>query len=63
MNRIIVDRGVVKRLSYEIGCSERTVRDALRFCTDGQQPNLIRLKAVRDYGGVVIRKKLRPLHT
>lgn len=52
MQRILMKHGTSIKLSQEMGVSDRTVREALRFATEGQQPDLIRQKAVRDYGGI-----------
>lgn len=57
MNKIIVDRGVQTKLAKDIGCSTRSVQNALRFVTEGEQPDLIRIKAIRDYNGVLIKRK------
>lgn len=43
--------GTITKLATELGVNERTVRQALRFATEGEQPDLIRQKAVLNYGG------------
>lgn len=48
--RILYPRGTVPALAKRFGVSEVTVRSALRFATEGEQPNLIREAAIRDFG-------------
>ena len=57
MQKIIVDYGVQKKLAKEIGCSTRSIQSALRFVTEGEQPDLIRIKAIRDYKGILIKRE------
>lgn len=59
MQKIIVDYGVQKKLAKDVGCSTRSVQSALRFVTEGEQPDLIRVKAIRDYNGLLIKKPSR----
>ncbi len=54
MQKILMKHGTSIKLAREMGVSDRTVRDALRFVTEGEQPDLIRKKAVSEYGGVPI---------
>lgn len=51
--RIIVPTGNVKRIAAEIGVSGQAVRNALRFITEGEQPDRIRKEALENYGGAV----------
>lgn len=51
--------GTSIKLAKEMGVSDKTVRDALRFATEGEQPDLIRKKAVKEYGGIPIDLKTR----
>lgn len=44
--------GTIIKLAKEMGLNEKTVREALRFVTEGEQPDLIRKKAVLEYGGI-----------
>lgn len=53
---ILYERGVVSKLAKRFGVTERTVRSALRCVTEGEQPDLIRMVALKEYG-CVLRKK------
>lgn len=52
MQKILMKHGTAIKLANEVGVSDKTVRDALRFVTEGEQPDLIRSKAVKNYGGI-----------
>lgn len=54
---IRVAYGIVKRLSIDCGCSEVTVRYALRGMQDTEKSRLVRDRAVRFYGGEFITTK------
>lgn len=58
MHKIIIERGVLTRIAKDIGCSTRTVQNALRFVTEGEQPDLIRDRAINFYSGVLIKKPI-----
>lgn len=53
---ILYERGVIPKLAKRFGVTERTVRSALRCVTEGEQPDLIRMVALKEYG-CVLRKK------
>lgn len=53
--RILYSRGVIPMLAKRFGVTEVTVRSALRFATEGEQPNLIRETAIKEYGCKVSR--------
>lgn len=53
--RIVYPRGTVKELAKRFGVCENTVRYALKFLTDGEQPEAIRKMAVEEYGAAVSR--------
>ncbi len=55
MARILVERGSVKKLARFFEVSEQTVRNALRYITEGEMPERIREKALSS-GGVKTRK-------
>lgn len=54
--RILYERGVIPKIAKRVGVTEATVRLALRFATEGEQPDLIRHIALKEYG-CVLRKK------
>ena len=54
--RILYERGVISKIAKRVGVTEATVRLALRFATEGAQPDLIRQIAVKEYGCVVKHK-------
>lgn len=56
--RILYERGVIPKLAKRVGVTEQTVRLALRFVTDGDQPDLIRKLALQEYGCVLRRKPI-----
>lgn len=51
--RIIVPTGNVKRIAKAVGVSDQAVRNALRFITEGEQPDRIRREAMENYGGAI----------
>lgn len=51
--KIIVPFGAVQKIAKEIGCSDQSVRNALRFITSGDQPDKIRKEAIENYGGEI----------
>jgi predicted transcriptional regulator len=56
--KILYERGMVTKLASRLGVTEQTVRNALRFATEGEQPDLIREIALKDYGCVIQRKTM-----
>lgn len=56
--RILYERGVIPRIAKRVGVTEATVRLALRFVTEGEQPDLIRKVAINEYGCVLQRKPI-----
>ena len=56
--KILYERGMVTKLASRLGVTEQTVRNALRFATEGEQPDLIREIALKDYGCVIQRKTI-----
>lgn len=54
--KILYERGVIRRIAKRFGVTERTVLNALRFVTEGEQPNLIRKVAIKEYGCVLSNK-------
>lgn len=51
--RIVVPMGNVKRIAEALGVSDQAVRNALRYITQGEQPDRIRKEALKNYGGAV----------
>ena len=49
-HRILYEKGVITQLAKPFNVSENTVRYALRFGTEGEQPDLIRKVALEEYG-------------
>ena len=49
-HRILYEKGVIPQLAKRFNVSENTVRYALRFATEGEQPDLIRKVALEEYG-------------
>ena len=58
MARILVERGSVKKLAILFEVSEQTVRNALRYITEGEMPEKIREKALSS-GGVKTRRNFQ----
>lgn len=56
--RILYDKGVIKKLAADFSVSDHTVRNALRFVTEGEQPDLIRKAAIKYYGCVMTKKPI-----
>lgn len=51
--KIIVPYGTLSRMAEAFGCQIRTVRKALNFETDSEQAQLLRNKALKEYGGML----------
>lgn len=58
MARILVERGSVKKLAIFFEVSEQTVRNALRYITEGEAPERIREKALAS-GGIKTKRKFQ----
>lgn len=58
--KILYEKGVVSKLSSRFGVTDQTVRNALRFSTEGEQPDLIREVALKEYGCVLQKKQIVP---
>ena len=56
--KILYERGTVAKLAKRFGVTEATVRLALRFATEGEQPDLIRQVALREYGCALQRRPI-----
>lgn len=54
--RILYEKGVIPKIAKEFKVSENTVRNALRFVTEGEQPDAIR-KFALEYCGCALMKK------
>lgn len=61
--KILYERGVIEKLAKRFGVSGHTVRNALRFSTEGEQPDLIRKVALEEYGCSLNKKpvKVKPV--
>lgn len=57
--RILYEKGVIAKLSKRFNVTEQTIRAALRFATEGEQPDLIRNIAVKEYGCVLTKKPIK----
>lgn len=57
-HRILYEKGVIPQLAKRFNVSENTVRYALRFATEGEQPDLIRKIAIKEYGCVLNRRPI-----
>lgn len=57
-HRILYEKGVIPRIAKRFGVSDNTVRYALRFVTEGEQPDLIRSTALKEYGCVLQTKPI-----
>ena len=57
MNRIVVDRGIGKKLAEICNCSEVYVSMALNAHRDSDLVRLIRYLALKKFNGVEIKKK------
>lgn len=56
--RILYEKGTIPKLAKRFGVTENTVRNALRFATEGEQPDLIRRIALREYGCALVKKPI-----
>lgn len=56
--RILYERGVIAKIAKRVGVTEATVRLALRFATEGEQPDLIRQIAINEYGCLLQKKQI-----
>lgn len=56
--RILYEKGTIPKLAKRFGVTENTVRHALRFLTEGEQPELIRTTALQEYGCALIKKPI-----
>ena len=54
LREILVPHGVRARLKSDTGCSEVTIRNALRGVTDTDKSKLIRKRAL-EFGGVCVK--------
>lgn len=57
-HRILYEKGVIPQLAKRFNVSENTVRYALRFATEGEQPDLIREIALKEYGCVLNKRPI-----
>lgn len=58
IRKILVERGMVQNLARLFETTPQTVRNALRYCTEGELPDRIRDEAKRQ-GGVEIKRSMR----
>lgn len=58
--KILYDKGVIKKLAKHFNVSDHTVRNALRFVTEGEQPDAIRSASIKYYGCVMTKKPIFP---
>lgn len=57
-SRILYEKGVIPKIAKEFNVSENTVRNALRFVTEGEQPDAIRTSALKYYGCALVKKMI-----
>jgi len=48
-HRILYERGVISKIAKQFNVADATVRNALRFATEGEQPDKIREAALSAY--------------
>ena len=58
MKKILVERGEVQKLATLFSVTSQTVRNALKYITEGEIPERIRDEA-KKRGGVIVRRKLK----
>lgn len=58
-HRILYEKGVISKLAKRFNVSDHTIRNALRFSTEGEQPDLIRKTALEEYGCVLSKKPIQ----
>lgn len=58
LKKILTERGEVARIAKLYSVSGQTVRNALRYITEGETSDAIRKEAI-DAGGVVITRKIK----
>lgn len=56
--RILYEKGVIPKIAKEFNVSDNTVRNALRFTTEGEQPDAIREFALKYCGCALIKKPI-----
>lgn len=56
--KILYEKGVIPKIAKRFGVSEQTVRAAFRFATEGDQPDLIRKVAIKEYGCMLQKKPI-----
>ena len=52
------EKGTVQKMAKAMGVSEGTIRNALRFVTEGEQPDKIRKEAIELYGCALVSKPI-----
>lgn len=57
-SRILTERGEAQRIASIFNVSPQTVRNALRFITEGEQPDRIREEALKG-GGKITKRPLK----
>lgn len=56
LKKILVDRGEVQRIAKLFEVSEQTIRNALKFITEGEEPDRYRTEAIKGGGAIITRK-------
>lgn len=56
---LLPERGYLQKLAKDVGVTTRTVQYALRFVSEGDQPDLIRERAIKFYGGILIKRPVK----
>lgn len=52
--RIIVERGVGRRIAKLLGITPEMVSKSLNFCKDSHLARRVRYIAIKDFGGVIV---------
>lgn len=58
---ILYERGTVKKMAQAFGVTDQTIRNALRFISEGELADKIRKEAIEYYGCVLVKKEIQPL--
>lgn len=56
--KILYEKGVVPKIAARFGVTDQTVRNALRFSTEGEQPDAIREVALKEFGCLIQKKQI-----
>ncbi|MCM1031612.1 MAG: hypothetical protein NC410_09280 [Oscillibacter sp.] len=57
--RILYERGTIEKMAKAFGVTGQTVRNALRFISEGELADKIRKEALEYYGCVLTKKDIK----